>query len=102
MTYSTLHDFIHLHSSFVLCASTAPTFFEYMLISPQQIRQPEEEGVEQIKASVPLDLWGTGKGVGYNQKGVDCAPLSGSEGRASQMQGSNRVSFYKARLDSVD
>ena len=29
-----------------------------MLISPQQIRQPEEEGVEQIKDSVPLDLWG--------------------------------------------
>jgi len=73
-----------------------------MLISPQQIRQSEEEGVEQIKASVPLDLWGIGNDKLGTEKGVDCAPLSGSEGRASQMQGSSRVSFYKARLDSVD
>jgi hypothetical protein len=44
-----------------------------MLISPQQIRQPEEEGVEQIKASVPLDLWGIGNDKLGTGKGVGCA-----------------------------
>ena len=41
-----------------------------MLISPQQIRQPEEEGVEQIKDSVPLDLWGLEMTSWVQKKGL--------------------------------
>ena len=41
-----------------------------MLISPQQIRQPEEEGVEQIKDSVPLGPLGIAMTSWVQEKGL--------------------------------
>jgi len=73
-----------------------------MLISPQQIRQPEEEGVEQIKASVPLDLWGLEMTSWVQEKGLAVLWLLVTKPESAKCRDLAETPFYKAQLDNTN